>query len=69
MVVRKPAWAEDDDEEEDCTPVPTFQSAFTEALGTADWSRYEANAGEQGNAKLWIVVKIMYSHCVAWNVC
>ena len=57
VVVRKPAWVEDDDEG-GCAPVPTFQSAFTEALDTADWSKYEANSAEQGNAKLGIVVTV-----------
>jgi len=49
-IVRRPAWVEDDDE--DCDPVPTFQSAFTEALGAADWRRYEADAGAQGNTSV-----------------
>lgn len=36
-LVRKVTSVEDEDKE-DCAPVPTFQSAFTEALGTADWT-------------------------------
>ena len=47
-IVRRPAWAEDDDDDKDYVPVPTFQSAFTEALGAADWAR--SNSGGQGNA-------------------
>lgn len=45
-IVRRPAWAEDDDDDKDYVPVPTFQSAFTEALGAADWTR--SNSGGQG---------------------
>ena len=37
VITRIPAWAEVPDDE-DYIPVPTFQSAFTEALGTADWT-------------------------------
>ena len=37
MITRIPAWAEVADDE-DYIPVPTFQSAFTEALGAADWT-------------------------------
>lgn len=36
-VVRKVTSVENEDEE-DCAPVPTFQSAFTEALGSAGWA-------------------------------
>ena len=37
VITRIPAWAEVADDE-DYIPVPTFQSAFTEALGVADWT-------------------------------
>lgn len=37
VITRIPAWAEVADDE-DYIPVPTFQSAFTEALGAADWT-------------------------------
>lgn len=37
VITRRPAWAEVADDE-DYIPVPTFQSAFTEALGAADWT-------------------------------
>lgn len=37
VITRRPAWADVADDE-DYIPVPTFQSAFTEALGAADWT-------------------------------
>ena len=37
VITRRPAWAEVADDD-DYIPVPTFQSAFTEALGAADWT-------------------------------
>lgn len=39
----------EDEDEEDCAPVPTFQSAFTKALVAADWTRcgfYQESQGE-----------------------
>ena len=36
-MVRKVTSVENEDED-DCAPVPTFQSAFTEALGWAGWT-------------------------------
>lgn len=41
----------EDEDEEDCAPVPTFQSAFTEALGATDWTRssfYQESQGATG---------------------
>lgn len=41
----------EDEDEEDCAPVPTFQSAFTEALVAADWTRsgfYQESQGATG---------------------
>lgn len=49
VVTRKPSWIEEDDGG-DCAPVPAFQTAFTEALVAADWSKYEARPREQGGA-------------------
>lgn len=46
-MVRKVNSVENEDEE-DCAPVPTFQSAFTEALGAAGWTRNGVNPEGQG---------------------
>ena len=40
----------EDEDEEDCAPVPTFQSAFTEALVAADWTRSGLCLLERGDA-------------------
>lgn len=46
-MVRKVTSVENEDEE-DCAPVPTFQSAFTEALGSAGWAGNGVNPEGQG---------------------
>lgn len=46
-MVRKVNSVENEDEE-DCALVPTFQSAFTEALGAAGWTRNAVNPEGQG---------------------
>lgn len=38
----------EDEDKEDCAPVPTFQSAFTEALGAAYWTRSSFYRESQG---------------------
>ena len=38
----------ENEDEEDCAPVPTFQSAFTEALGSAGWAGNGVNSEGQG---------------------
>ena len=38
----------ENENEEDCAPVPTFQSAFTEALGSAGWTGSDVNPDGQG---------------------
>ena len=69
MPVRRPAWVEDDDGgDEDYAPVPTFQSAFTEALGAADWTRSAANSAAQGNAFVQYYSNIIYL-VVIWIAC
>ncbi|KAJ7378719.1 RING finger protein 10 [Desmophyllum pertusum] len=54
LSVRKVTSVEDEDKE-DCAPVPTFQSAFTEALGTADWTgngvKPEGQGAERSSGK------------------
>lgn len=50
-VTRRPSWAEDSDEG-DCAPVPTFQSAFTEALTSANWNKYDADDAKSGKLSL-----------------
>lgn len=46
--VRKNVTSVEDEDEEDCAPVPTFKSAFTEALGAADWTGSGVNLEGQG---------------------
>lgn len=48
-VTRRPSWAEESDEG-DCAPVPTFQSAFTEALISANWNKYDVDDAQSGAA-------------------
>ncbi|XP_067032639.1 E3 ubiquitin-protein ligase RNF10-like [Acropora muricata] len=48
-VTRRPSWAEESDEG-DCAPVPTFQSAFTEALISANWKKYDVDDAQSGAA-------------------
>lgn len=48
VVTRKPSWAEEEDDEEDCAPVPTFQSAFSDALVSANWGKYDVETTQPG---------------------
>lgn len=50
-MVRKVTSAEDEDEE-DCVPVPTFQSAFTYALGASGWTGNGVSVEGQGEGGL-----------------
>lgn len=55
-VTRRPSWAEESDEG-DCAPVPTFQSAFTEALISANWNKYDVDDAQSGKLSLRVCAK------------
>ena len=44
MQVEKLGPGEEDENDDDCVPVPTFQSAFSDALVAADWTKREVHA-------------------------
>lgn len=55
-VTRRPSWAEDSDEG-DYAPVPTFQSAFTEALISANWDKYDVDKAQSGKLPVRVCAK------------
>ena len=54
VVTRKPSWAEEENDEEDCAPVPTFQSAFSDALVSANWGKYDVETTQPGKSQVEI---------------
>lgn len=65
-MVRKVTSVENNDEE-DCAPVPTFQSAFTEALGAAGWTGNGVNPEGQGEVAMKLTEPFSFDVKMSWT--